>query len=277
MRKSITLRSFPAHLDTAGRVEMAARAGFQGVEVNLEPSEEYSLESTDRELLALRKCVEDAGLAVSAANSREQWKYPITSADRETRARGKQVIERLLRSAATLGAGAVLTIPGGVDLGLFAAKPEIVRYDDAYKRSLDALRELAHETAERCEVYMAVENVWNKFLLSPLEFAEYVDQFKSPWVRAYLDVGNMVLYGYPQDWIRTLGRRTVKVHFKDFKFEKGRTEWTALREGQIDWPAVMRAFREVGYTGTASVELPGGDEAYLREVSRRVDLILSGA
>ncbi len=86
----------------------------------------------------------------------------------------------------------------------------------------------------------------------------------------------MVLFGYPQDWIRTLSKRIAKVHLKDFKFEKGRTEWTALRDGQIDWPAVMKAFAEIGYKGTATVELPNGDEAYLRDVSHRVDLILAG-
>jgi L-ribulose-5-phosphate 3-epimerase len=96
-------------------------------------------------------------------------------------------------------------------------------------------------------------------------------------VQAYLDVGNMVFYGYPQDWIRTLGKRICKVHLKDFKYEKGQTHFTALREGAIDWPEVYKALKEVGYSGTATVELRGGDEAYLREVSRRVDLILTGA
>jgi hexulose-6-phosphate isomerase len=103
-----------------------------------------------------------------------------------------------------------------------------------------------------------------------------VDEFKSPWVRAYLDVGNMVLFGFPQDWIRTLGKRIVKVHFKDFRFQKRQAEFVALREGEIDWPEVHKALAEAGFTGTATVELPGGDEAYLREVSRRVDLILEG-
>jgi hexulose-6-phosphate isomerase len=113
--------------------------------------------------------------------------------------------------------------------------------------------------------------------LSPLEFARYVDDFKSPWVRAYFDVGNIVFYGYPQDWIRTLGKRIAKLHLKDFKFEKGRVDFTPLREGAIDWQEVYRALKEIGYQGTATVELPGGDEAYLKEVSRRVDLILTGA
>jgi hexulose-6-phosphate isomerase len=131
--------------------------------------------------------------------------------------------------------------------------------------------------ARELNVIIAVEEVWNKFLLSPLEFSAYIDSFKSPSVRAYFDVGNVVISGYPQDWIRTLGKRIVKLHIKDFKFAKRQAEFTALREGEIDWVEVYKALAEIGYRGSATVELPGGDKDYLREVSRRFDLILTGA
>jgi hexulose-6-phosphate isomerase len=110
-----------------------------------------------------------------------------------------------------------------------------------------------------------------------------VDEFASPWVRAYFDVGNVVLFAYPQDWIRTLGKRIVKLHFKDFRFQqdpvirKRVAEFTPLREGEIDWKEIYKALDEIGFKGSATVELPGGDAAYLHEVSRRVDLILTGA
>ena len=122
-----------------------------------------------------------------------------------------------------------------------------------------------------------MEEVWNKFLLSPREFAEYVDSFKSPWVKAYFDVGNIVLYGYPQDWIRTLGSRIYKVHLKDFRFRNRRAEFVPLREGEIDWKEVRQALLDIGYKGAATVEVQGGDREALAEISRRVDLILSGA
>jgi hexulose-6-phosphate isomerase len=131
--------------------------------------------------------------------------------------------------------------------------------------------------AAEYKVIIAVEEVWNKFLLSPLEFARYVDEFNSPWVKAYYDVGNMVLYGFPQDWIRTLGKRIVKVHLKDFAFRQRRAEFTPLREGEIDWKEVHKALGEIGYKGDATVELSAGGADYLREVSKRVDLILEGA
>ena len=132
--------------------------------------------------------------------------------------------------------------------------------------------------AAAMKVTIAVEEVWNKFLLSPLEFARYVDEFDSPWVRAYFDVGNVVIYAYPQDWIRTLGPRIVKIHLKDFKFDRqnGRFAWTALGEGDVDWPEVRRALAEIGYAGCVTTELPAGDAAYLKEVSVRVDRILMG-
>src|SRR4030095_10035581 len=148
-------------------------------------------------------------------------------------------------------------------------------YQDAWTRSQVQIKKMI-PLAEKLKVIIAVEEVWNKFLLSPLEFARYVDEFKSPWVRAYFDVGNVVISGYPQDWIRTLGKRIVKLHFKDFQFQKRQAEFVPLREGEIDWKEVHKALGEIGYNGSATVELPGGDEAYLREVSHRVDLILQG-
>ena len=63
---------------------------------------------------------------------------------------------------------------------------------------------------------------------------------------------------------------------KDFRFQKNQASWVALREGDLDWGAIHKALVEIGYSGTATCELSGGDEAYLREVSRRVDQILDG-
>jgi hexulose-6-phosphate isomerase len=108
-----------------------------------------------------------------------------------------------------------------------------------------------------------------------MEMARYVDSFQSPWLQAYLDVGNMVLFGYPQDWIRTLGKKRIaKVHIKDFKFKNRTADFTDLWDGEIDWKEVHKAFTEIGYDGIATVELRGGDAAYLKDVSQRFDRIL---
>jgi hexulose-6-phosphate isomerase len=177
-------------------------------------------------------------------------------------------METSLRNARFWGADTVLLVPAVVN-------PQ-TSYRDAWTRSQRQIRKLI-PLAQELKVIIAVEEVWNRFLLSPLEFARYVDEFESPWVRAYFDVGNVVLYGYPQDWIRTLASRIVKLHLKDFRFRKMQAEFVNLREGDIDWKEVHRALAEIGYKGDATVELAGGDEAYLRDVVRRVDLILEGA
>jgi len=148
-------------------------------------------------------------------------------------------------------------------------------YREAWTRSQYEIRKLL-PLAEELKVVIAMEEVWNRFLLSPLEMATYIDEFQSPWVKGWFDVGNVVLYGYPQDWIRTLDKRIVKVHLKDFKRNKDSYAWVNLGEGDIDWAAVREAFAAIHYTGSATVELPAGDEAYLRDVSRRVDRLLLG-
>jgi L-ribulose-5-phosphate 3-epimerase len=178
-------------------------------------------------------------------------------------------METSLRNAHFWGADTVLLVPAVVN-------PKFSYFEDAWTRSQQQVRKLL-PLAEELKVVIAIEEVWNKFLVSPVDFARYVDEFASPWVRAYLDVGNMVFYGYPQDWIRIVGKRIAKLHIKDFRYRKGQTEWVALREGDIDWMEVYQALADIGYHGTATVELDGGDAAYLREVSRRFDLILSGA
>jgi hexulose-6-phosphate isomerase len=178
-------------------------------------------------------------------------------------------METSLRNAKFWGADTVLLVPAVVN-------PE-TSYRDAWERSQVQVKKMI-PLAKELNVIIAVEEVWNKFLLSPLEFARYVDDLKSPWVKAYFDVGNIVQFGYPQDWIRTLGPRIVKLHFKDFKARPapGGKQWVNLKEGDIDWKQVHAALREVGFKGTATVELPGGDAAYLKDLASRVDSILDG-
>jgi hexulose-6-phosphate isomerase len=216
----------------------------------------------------IKKASDTAGLPVHSVMNMAHWKYPLSSADPAVVAESRKGMETSLRNAHLWGAKTVLLVPAVVN-------PQ-TSYKDAWTRSVAEIKKLI-PLAARLKVIIAVEEVWNKFLLSPLEFANYVDQFKSPWVRAYFDVGNVAISGYPQDWIRTLNKRIVKLHLKDFRFQKRTAEFVPLREGEIDWKEVHKALGEIGYNGSATVELPSGDEAYLREVSHRVDLILQGA
>ena len=260
IKKAVLLSMLPKTVSYADRFQMAHDAGFEEAECGTEPDAKVAEE--------IRKAAQGAKIRIHSVMNSDHWKYPLSSSDPAVVAKCIAGMETSLRNAHLWGADTVLLVPAVVN-------PE-TRYAEAYERSQIQIRKLL-PMAEKLKVIIAVEEVWNKFLLSPVEFARYVDDFQSPYLKAYFDVGNVVLYGYPQDWIRTLGKRIVKVHLKDFQFKQGQTQWTALREGDINWKEIYNALNEVGYRGSATVELPGGDLPYLTEVSRRVDLILTGA
>jgi hexulose-6-phosphate isomerase len=266
IRKGILMGMLPGDLTIVERFRLARDAGFEQVECRTTGDEKAAEE--------IRKAAETTGLRIHSVMNGGHWESPLSSPDAGVVKKGLQGIETSLRNAHFWGADTVLVVPAVVDAQ--------TGYGEAWERSQKQIRTLIPLAAE-LKVILALEEVWNKFLLSPLEFARYVDEFQSPWVRAYFDVGNVVLYGYPQDWIRTLGKRIVKLHLKDFQFKqdpvlkKQVADWVPLREGAIDWKEIHKALTEIGYSGSATVELPGGDANYLREVSRRVDLILSGA
>ncbi|MDX2150046.1 MAG: sugar phosphate isomerase/epimerase family protein [Bryobacteraceae bacterium] len=261
IRKGVLISMLPKELSVEDRFRLAKDCGFEQIEAHTvtEPA------TVDE----IRKAAEKTGVRVHSVMNSAHWQYPLSSSDPGVVEKSMQGMRTSIENAAAWGSDTVLLVPAVVD-----AK---TGYGDAWKRSQVQIRKLI-PLAEKHKVVIAVEEVWNKFLLSPLEFATYVDEFKSPWVKAYFDVGNVVLYGYPQDWIRTLGSRIVKLHLKDFRFpRRERAEWVPLREGEIDWKAIYQALADIRFKGTATVELPGGDANYLKEVSRRVDLILESA
>ncbi|MCC7153318.1 MAG: sugar phosphate isomerase/epimerase [Bryobacterales bacterium] len=260
IRKGVLLGMLPRTLSYEERFKLAKDCGFESMECGTAEDE--------REAEQIKKASDSAGLPIHSVMNQAHWKFPLSSADPQVVAQSVKGMETSLRNAKLWGAKTVLLVPAVVN-------PE-TSYQDAWTRSQREIRKLI-PMASDLKVIIAVEEVWNKFLLSPLEFARYVDDFNSPWVKAYFDVGNVALYGYPQDWIRTLGKRIVKVHLKDFAFRGGVTHWTNLRDGELNWKEIYKAFAEIKYEGDATVELSGGDAFYLRDVSHRVDLILEGA
>jgi hexulose-6-phosphate isomerase len=252
----------PTDLSYADRFRLARDAGFDAIEMQTIAREDEAAE--------IRDAAKTSGLRIHSVMNADHWRYPLSSADAEVVKNCVAGMETSLRNAASWGADAVLLVPAVVDA--------TTTYRDAWKRSQTAIRERLLPLASDLKVVIAVEEVWNKFLLSPLEFANYVDELDSPFVKAYFDVGNVVFYGFPQDWIRTLGARIVKVHLKDFQLDRpgGRFTWRNLGEGDIDWPAVRRAFADIDYGGMFTTELSPGDAAYLKDVSARVDRFLAG-
>ena len=262
IKKAHYLSMLPEKLSLADRFQLARNCGFEEIELPTMDDQKQAEEA--------KKAAEQTGLRIHSVMNQAHWDFPLSSSDPAVVAKSMKGMETSLRNAHSWGAETVLLVPAVVN-------PQ-TSYKDAWTRSQAQIRKLI-PLAQELKVIIGVEEVWNKFLLSPLEFAQYVDELKSPWVKAYLDVGNMLFYGYPQDWIRTLGKRTVKLHFKDFRWswKTMKTEFVNLREGDVDWKEVHKALAEVGYKGTATAELDSGDEAYLRDVAKRMDLILSGA
>ena len=257
LKKSLYFSMLPASLTVEERFALARRIGFEGVEV---PTMEDSAALAEVKAVAAK-----TSLRIHSVMNQRHWKFPLSSADPAIVKQSIEGLETSLRNAKALGAEVVLLVPAVVNAD--------TSYRDAWTRSQKAVRGVL-PLAKEMNVIIAVENVWNKFLLSPLEFTRYVDEFESPYLRAYFDVGNIVLYGVPQDWIRTLGKRIVRVHVKGFDEKK--REFVGLFEGTIDWPKVRRAFEDIGYSGWVNAELSGGDEAYLTGVSECMDKIVRG-
>jgi len=261
-RKAVLISMLPADVPYARRFGMAREAGFDAIEMQTIARAEEAAE--------IREAAAGAGLRIHSVMNADHWRFPLSSGDPAIVDRSVAGMETSLRNAALWGADAVLLVPAVVDA--------TTMYRDAWVRSQRVIRERLLPLAQQLKIVIAVEEVWNKFLLSPVEFARYVDEFGSPWVKAYFDVGNVVFYGYPQDWIRTLGARIAKVHLKDFQLDRpnGRFTWRNLGDGDIDWLDVRKALDEAGYRGYVTTEVAAGDAAYLKDLAGRVDRFLAG-
>ncbi|HEV1285517.1 MAG TPA: sugar phosphate isomerase/epimerase family protein [Bryobacteraceae bacterium] len=259
IKKAVEFSMLPKSLSVADAFQLARDCGFEEIECPTTPEQARA-----EEMLAASK---NTALRIHSVMNQAHWSSPLSSPDPAVVEKSLEGMRMSLNNAKLWGADTVLLVPAVVNAE--------VSYAQAWERSQRQIRKLI-PIAQESKVIIGIEEVWNKFLLSPLEFARYIDSFESPWIRAYFDVGNVAISGYPQDWIRVLGKRIVKLHIKDFKFEKNVASWVALKEGQIDWHAVHAALEEIQYKGTASVELPGGDGDYLKEVNRRFEQILSG-
>lgn len=229
-------------------------AGFEGVEL-ISPNQ-----FDQAEVLAAR---DKTGLAIHGVSGGRHWQDPLSDPDQKVVERGLAAIRQEFLDCKAYGGTTVLVVPAVVN--------KKVSYRDAYARSQENIRKLI-PFAEQAGVKIAIEEVWNKFLLSPVEFARYIDEFSSPWVGAYFDVGNVVEYGYPEEWIRELGKRVLKIHIKEYAKTK-RFDYK-LGEGEIDWPAVRQALIDVGYEGWITAEVSFGDLAAMKDVVRRMNQVL---
>jgi hexulose-6-phosphate isomerase len=244
------------------KMKAIKEAGFDGTEMMSHMDQDEVLRARD-----------ETGLAIPSVCGRDHWGKPLSDPNPKVRAEGLDALKQTLRDAKRYGASSVLLVPGVVS--------KEVSYADAYTRSQAEIRK-AVPLAEELGVKIAIENVWNHFLLSPLEAARYVDEFHSPAVGWHFDVGNILNYGWPEQWIRILGLRIQKLHIKEFSRKKRDNEglWKGfdvqLLEGDNDWPAVMKAVDDIGYHGWAITEQGGGDSPEgLKDLVVRLEKILA--
>jgi hexulose-6-phosphate isomerase len=261
LKKAVKLSMVQGNMSLAEKFKMLKELGFDGIDID------QRVEHDD-----VRRARDESGLIVHGVVDYDHWKLPLSHPDPKVRAKGLETLKASLRDSKAYGGTTVLLVVGIVD--------KTISYSDAYKRTQEEIRK-ALPLAEEVGIKIAFENVWNMFLLSPLEFARYVDEFDSPCVGAYFDIGNVVNYGWPEQWIRALGKRILKVDVKEYsrklRDEKGPGAGfkVELGEGDCDWPAVLEALDEIGYHGWGTAEVQGGGRDRLQEISMRMDRILA--
>jgi len=249
MKKGINQWCFPSGTPMSKVLKTSAAAGFETIELNLYAPGGIGLtmDTTPEEAKALGLLVKSYGISVSSISTEMLGRYPLSSADKEIRALGVKSIRKQVEIARALEVDTILVVPGRIETD--------VTYEEVWERSKDALKPLIDEL-DGTGVSIGIENVWNKFLWSPLEMTRYIDEFESPHVGAYFDVGNTLAFGKPEHWIRTLGKRILKVHVKDFKTQVGNHHgFVPLLSGDVDWLKVRQALNDIQYKDSLTAEL----------------------
>ncbi len=252
MKKGVSFFSFDQNVDMLEAARQAKQAGYEGVELVLSEAGSLHMNTSEAELSSLGRQISDLGLSVCSVGAWNLWEYNLAGQDEKAASHAQDIIKKQIDCAQALGADTVLVVPGWVGTN-FA--PGITSYEAAYDNAQQRLSALAPYAA-KAGVSMGVENVWNKFLLSPLELKRFLDEIDSPYVGAYFDVGNIIYIGYPDQWIRILGKKHIKkIHFSDARGEQaGLGMFVDLLAGDVDFHGVMKALRDIGYDDWVTVE-----------------------
>lgn len=261
IKKSLKFGMVEEDLSLLDKFKMLKELGFDGVELD---------SPNDLNQDEILEAKEKTGLLIPGVVNSLHWKKPLSDPDPKVRAECVRSMETALRDCKVYGGTTVLLVPAVVN--------QSISYQDAYKRSQEEIRKVL-PVAEETGIKIAFENVWNNFLLSPLEAARYVDEFEDPMVGWYFDVGNIVRYGWPEHWIEVLGDRILKLDVKEYSRDKQQNEgiWKGFdvefMEGDCNWPVVNKALEKIGYEGWASAEVKGGDRKRLKRISDDMDAI----
>lgn len=277
MKQGYSFFSFSGDIDMKEYLAECSEAGYDGVELVINDCGALTMDSSEKAILEVKRMVDDFGLEIISVGASIIWNYNVASDDPIIRRKSKEIVEKQLLTAALLGADSILVIPGVV--GSDFASGKVIPYERAYDNSQEVLSSII-PFARDCKVSIAIENVWNKFLLSPLEMRRFIDEINSPFLGAYFDTGNILYIGYPDDWIRTLGNLIKKVHFSDFKRGGGTlASFCNLLEGDVDYKSVMNALRDIGYNDYVTLEMfpnyPVFPKQTIKSGKLAMDLILT--
>jgi hexulose-6-phosphate isomerase len=268
LRKAVMYGMIGAGKTIEDKFQVLKDTGFAGVEMDSPTSL-----NMDEILFAQSK----TGIKVHGLVDSKHWQMYLNASDQKVQDAGVEALQTCLRDAKTLGCTSILLVPGLVKEGM--------PYDDCWTLTQKNIRKVL-PLAKECGVKVAIENVWNNFIMSPMEAARYVDEFNDPMVAWHFDIGNVINYGWPDQWARILGKRIAKLHIKDFsrKIRNEQGLWKGfdveLGEGDAGWAAVMKALDEVGYSTApggnwATAEVSGGDEKRLKTVSEQMDKLFA--
>ena len=254
MKKSISIWSFYGDWSLKDKMKLAKDAGFEGIELDVSGDGPITLDSDEDAIAAIGSLAADSGLTLSGLATGMYWEFNPASENAELRAQAKVVLEKQIRVASQLGIGAVLVVPGSVGADFIPGCEEL-SYDKVWDRATEFISN-ALPLAKELGVDIGIENVWNKFLLSPLEMARFIDQFDDARVGSYFDVGNVLATGYPEHWIRILKDRIRRVHVKDYRRAVGSVDgFVDLLSGDVNWPGVVQSLKSIGYSGWVAAEM----------------------
>jgi hexulose-6-phosphate isomerase len=264
LRKAIMYSTIGVKGTVLEKFRAMKEAGFAGVEP-------MGGMNRDEVLAALKA----TGLQAASVCDHLHWAKPLSAPDEATRQLGFDALVQSLHDAHAYGATSVLLVPGVARNG--------VTYQQCFDRSLAEIRK-AIPVARETGVKIAIENVGNDFTNTPEQAVEYLNAIDSEWVGWYFDIGNVGRRGpAAEKWIQVLGKRIVRIHIKDYSAKpadpaaKGNTR-PKLLEGDTNWPAVMAALDQAGYSGWATSEQPGNQAADVptaRDLAQRMDRIFA--
>jgi L-ribulose-5-phosphate 3-epimerase len=258
-KKGIMWATIPGKGSVLDKMKAVKAAGFDAVEMNSHMDQAEVLKARDETALEIVSVCDDV-----------HWKKPLSSPDPKVREAGLEALKQTLRDARAYGTDSILLVPGVAKNG--------VTFDDCWQRSIGQIR-LAIPLAAELRVRISIENVWNDFIITEQQAVRYLDEISSPWVGWHFDVGNIIRYGDPLDWIKALGPRINRIHVKEYSRDlamrtgnPGAGFNVPLLQGANNWLGILKALGQVGYTGPLITE----QDASLDELSHALDKIMAG-